>query len=268
MGLPDNESQRFKGLQGLFNKSGGLSYHYQALRYKNSLWKNYNKSICGWLKEWKQGGRRLVIIGPSGGYSLNSKFLGRYERIYCVDPDPLAQKIFCRRFSNHVVSWDYQNYFLNRQGEFEINLLNDFFNHHKDADFLFTNILGQLALIYPRAAYIDRSRKNLSNNFKGWLIHFRNLLSAYNFASFHDLYSTKYKPDRLVQEISIGQGDLDLKTLVSSFYDSSKRQSLTFADHHTSVLFKEFPRKIIYWKRTKKNYHFIECVKRDNWPQV
>lgn len=156
----------------LLSASGGLIYHWRALRFSRQLWRSYQDSTAVWLEGWRPQAKNLVLIGASGGYALNKEFLARFEKIGVVDPDPWAKKVFRFRFAPLKISWSATNYF--KAGRFR-TLSRDF----PDSAFLFSNILGQLPLMGIDLLGPLRDE---------W----RAFLNESEWASFHDLWSTDF----------------------------------------------------------------------------
>ena len=75
-------------------RSGGFFYHLRAWRFKNSLWKAHLSATAKFLESWNPKSRSILLIGPSGGYSIPKGWLARFETIVAYEPDPLARWIF------------------------------------------------------------------------------------------------------------------------------------------------------------------------------
>lgn len=86
---------------GLFGRSGGVGYHLAAAVYARGLWAPFRAAISAELGRRNAGGDRarmhLVVIGASGGYSLEPSFLRGFGAVTVVDIDPLAGMVFRRR---------------------------------------------------------------------------------------------------------------------------------------------------------------------------
>ncbi|MCM0605768.1 MAG: hypothetical protein KA715_06720 [Xanthomonadaceae bacterium] len=78
------------------NQAGGFFYHWIAFRFRKNLWKPYIEQVVSWLNAWKPPVRRLIIVGPSAGYSLPTEWLNRFESLVLIDPDPRARKKFSK----------------------------------------------------------------------------------------------------------------------------------------------------------------------------
>ncbi len=80
--------------------SGGIFYHFRALRYQKTLWRPYRESLAQALLTLApppNTGGQLLLIGPSAGHCLPFEWLGRYQTIAACDPDPIARLWFTLR---------------------------------------------------------------------------------------------------------------------------------------------------------------------------
>ena len=111
----------------LFDPSGGLKYHFHARR-AGPQWQSHRDGVQAFLNEWQKATgpiTHLILVGPSGGYSLPVDFLRPLSAVSVIDPDWFARVILKRRFRG--VLWS--------------PLPSDFRNSHV----LFCNVLGQLS---------------------------------------------------------------------------------------------------------------------------
>ncbi len=83
----------------LFDPSGGLRYHLTALLHARRLWVPHRRQVDLFLREWAPRAPQLVLIGPSGGYTLPPAFLSRFQEIFALEPDPVARLLFSRLHS-------------------------------------------------------------------------------------------------------------------------------------------------------------------------
>ena len=84
-------------MSGLINPAGGLRYHLRAARYSRALWEPFRWALGQWLLAWEPPEKNLVLVGPSAGYNLQPFLFERFERLVCLEPDPLARALFARR---------------------------------------------------------------------------------------------------------------------------------------------------------------------------
>jgi hypothetical protein len=119
----------------LFHHSGGLVYHWRAVRNLNQLWSAHLDHTRNFLEEWAPRSKTLNLIGPSGGYSLPKEWLARFKRILAFEPDPVARKIFEVR--NRIrPEW------IKKPFDFQ-ELHSGNIHFEEDSAILFCNLLGQ-----------------------------------------------------------------------------------------------------------------------------
>ncbi|NDG85242.1 MAG: hypothetical protein EBX52_09445, partial [Proteobacteria bacterium] len=70
--------------------SGGVFYHLRALRYRKAYWDQHHNGVRKFLEEWNPASKKLLLVGPSAGYSLPSDWLARFDSIEAFEPDPVA----------------------------------------------------------------------------------------------------------------------------------------------------------------------------------
>jgi hypothetical protein len=155
----------------LIRSSGGLSYHLRALRYRNTLWAPFRRDLSAWLEQWRPRARHIHIVGCSGGYCLDPKFIARFDQVTAWDLDPLARLVFERRFQGAKVSGVDA---LSLRGRFAPERLSEYLP--QGACVLFTNVLGQLVYELKRGTPLDWSRLYRALGEREW-------------ASFHDRLS-------------------------------------------------------------------------------
>jgi len=80
-------------MPGLFSPSGGLVWHARAARNRHR-WRAFLAAIESWLEAWPHGCEKLLLLGPSAGWCLPTRFLCRFRAICAVDFDPLAPHFF------------------------------------------------------------------------------------------------------------------------------------------------------------------------------
>ncbi len=81
----------------LMNPAGGIRYHWRALRFGNRQWQSFRWEIGEWLLGWQPKEPTLLLVGPSAGYCLQPFFFERFERVICLEPDPVARYLFKRK---------------------------------------------------------------------------------------------------------------------------------------------------------------------------
>jgi hypothetical protein len=145
------------------SRSGGLPYHLKALFYRKSIWVDHVKATRVFLDRWNPPEKELLLIGPSGGYSIPEGWLGRFDRVLGYEPDLLARKIFERRHGIKPV-WLGRYFPFGQSGALQKSA---------GSAVLFSNLLGQIEI---------RNVRKLGT----WLSE---ELQGRNWASFHDALS-------------------------------------------------------------------------------
>ena len=233
----------FNTLKSLFNISGGLTYHYTAMKYEKKLWQDFNNSISYWLEQWPFDKKEILLIAPSAGYSLNSSFLSQFDNIIYNDPDSIAFRIFKHKYKKSIksIQRDKTNYFnFNNNKEFEFNK-NLFDERYKNTPILICNFVGQIPLLF---------------NDKTWQPQFLNLLCDKKFATYFDLYSYKAKrlQKKVICPVELLSPNTFLKKL-SSYY--KLKDNTTIVDHLTKDLFPDNNEGQNFLWQIRPDYHHI-----------
>lgn len=214
----------------LLGQTGGLSYHAKAFRYRRTLWASFLKQVEVWLCEtWlphlrKNGQtKKLVLFGPSAGWTLSARFLESFETVVCVEPDLLARSLFARRYRHlknleFVARADLLPWLSRRESTFE-----EFLSSHSDAAILFANVLGQIPLLVPQRAWADSARARKL---------FEGALQGRHWASYHDVLSSETTQPPRFQNLVLPAND-DLTAFAESVFDGC---SATVIDHDTNWL--------------------------------
>lgn len=222
----------------LLHPSGGLPYHLRALFWRHSLWAPFHAQARRWLTDWRPEAGHLVLIGPSGGYVLTAQFLERFARIDVLEPDPLARWLLRRRFPGFNFSWG-ESAYLPRPGGFARLAAS-----YPRAAFLFCNLLGQELQGQP--ADFDRG---------AWLAELEPALAGRAWGSWHDLASTRRKPDRAPPPRLAHAMALD--ELLARCWTGG---SLEIVDHATAGLCPAAPRRLAIWHLAPRSHHLIEWL--------
>lgn len=159
----------------LFNPTGGLVYHLRARRYRNSLWLPFRQQISTFLDSWQPPEKELLVLGPSGGYTLPTDFLERFEKIWLFDPDRLSPLFFNRNHPSLNIEWSRENLILDNK-QFTTEKMRTWLRG-KNVAILFSNLLGQLPLIADVESTQD------------WWRKLQPTLADHSWASYHDLFS-------------------------------------------------------------------------------
>lgn len=151
----------------LWRPSGGLAWHWRAWRGAQRH-RPFRLAVESWLAGWSPPCARLILVGPSAGWTLPGVWLSQFQEILAIDLDPLAPWLFAL---NHPV----------RRTELRWlrgDLVTELPRHLRawpDAAVLFCNVLGQLA--------VEREDHELV------LAELPRMLRRHHWASFHDCYT-------------------------------------------------------------------------------
>lgn len=222
----------------LLHPSGGLFYHLRAWRWRRSRWLPFHSEVARWLDAWRPQAAHLVLVGPSGGYALNARFLARFPRITVLEPDALARHLLRRRFAGFDFEFADSAWLAHPEGGKLLAL------RYPDAAFLFCNLLGQK--LAGQGAGHDR---------QSWLTALQAALHSREWASWHDLASTARRPDRFGQ-LSL-PGDEPLDDLLVRFWIGGV---LEIHDHECSGMLANSPRQYAIWYLAPGRYHLVEWL--------
>jgi hypothetical protein len=221
--------------QAIQGPSGGLSYHVLAWKYRKTLWQPFRNEVQTWLSLWNPPERELILMGASGGYALPVEFLKRFEKIYYVDPDPIARLIF---------KWRFRGLKIKALRSHPQNLLSPIAKYPKAA-VLFCNLLGQLPLILRDAEF-----RQLQSRFE-------KDLTERSWASFHDIVSTSssapfQKPQSLKPQRHLNLGAVMMTALLPP-----RSEKLSLVDHETFWLSEKYSTDLTWWSLRPNSYHLI-----------
>jgi hypothetical protein len=232
------------------NPAGGLIYHARAARYRGALWAPFREAIGDWLEEWGPRARRLVIFGPSGGYCLPMGWVGQFDSVVGVDPDPVAEWIFRRRLGGRTrVEWRREDFFRGSAG----SRLKEFLEEEAGAAILFANFLGQLRYVLGRGKESDLLAP--------WRTGLSSIIEGREWASFHDRVSGALQP-RFEQGLRAEQRLTDAEML-ARFY--AEGESGELIDHQTDGLLPEaLARAYFSWELAPGQFHLVEAVRSED----
>ena len=221
------------------HSSGGLIWHLRALRYRKKLWQGFGHIVGDWLAAWQPPTDKLLIVGPSAGYTLNRHFLQRWQEVAVLEPDPLARWLLRRRHPD--VTWYFDNLDLLRDDR-GLGLPETRYAQHA---ILFANVLGQVA---PRSAAESSA----------WQQSLREKLVSHHWASYHDVISTARTPDSACVQWSIDHA-VTLGEVLSHFWHGGE---LELVDHCTLGLGGRENAGTAYciWPLRPGQYHLVEWL--------
>jgi hypothetical protein len=241
----------------LFNPAGGVRYHLRALQYSKSLWQPFRWAIGEFLLRFQPNATTLLVVGPSAGYCLQPFLFERFERLVCLEPEPIARYFFSRRIKQAT---------LERTPKIEFITEDHLVKHPErlpklaaglgDCAVLFSNVLGQLRglleideLEHPKLLHVRNAIREVTAN--------------HAFVSFHDRVSGRIRPSfvppfRSSHRLSDDEVATELykHTLIGD-----QAEAVTLLDHFTSELFNaELPHEYFTWQLEPGSYHLIEGV--------
>lgn len=247
-------------LSSLTNKAGGLRYHLRARRFAQTLWQPYRWAIGEVMLGWKPKADTLLLVGPSAGYCLQPFLFEGFERVVCLEPDPLARYLFARKIRRTPLSPRPKLEFLAddhllAQPEKLVKLADGL----GDCAVLFSNVLGQLRVLLE----IDELDAPALKRVRA-AIH--EVTARRPFASFHDRVSGTIRP--VFHQPLHSSCRLDDASLIEQLYTSKVRaqEALTTSnwsllDHLTEGLFPaDLPHSYLSWQLDPDRYHIIEWV--------
>jgi hypothetical protein len=244
-------------LSRAFNPAGGVRYHLRAWRHSRARWAPFRAEVARWLvREWAPAEKRLAIIGASGGYCLDPAFLARFDEITCFDPDPLARHVFRARLPAALadrVRWRGEDLLRDPgRGALERALAGP------GQALLFSNLLGQLHLLYPDEAELAAQRARVAE----WL----RARSAQGraWASFHDRVSGPLAPRLPAGGLASPRRLTDAELLERCYSLPDPRATvgeIELVDHQTEGFFAEsLPHRYFDWPLSPGHHHLIEAV--------
>lgn len=242
-----------------FNPAGGLRYHLRARRYSNRLWQPFRSAIGDFLSDFAPATTTLLLVGPSGGYCLPPLFFERFERVVCLEPDPVACLLFRRKLDKARLARRPRLEFIAEDHlVFHPERLPRLVARLGDTALLFSNIIGQLrGLLDVDEATADSLRRVRDG--------VEQAIAGRAFASFHDRLSGEIRPQ--VEQPFRAQRRMSDDAILSRFYPSARMnhesRGLELFDHLTDGFFpRGLPHAYFVWQILPCRYHLIEGVAR------
>ncbi len=239
-------------LTGLTNPAGGLRYHQRALRHAKNLWQPFRWALGEWLLGWQPPEKTLVLVGPSGGYNLQPFFFERFERVVCLEPDPVARALF---------GWKLRRAPLDRRPQLEFIAEDRLVQRPErwlptlaaagESCVLFSNIVGQLRVLLAATTTDDAALARVRDAI-------RQSLQGRSWASFHDRFSGSARPAFEGTLLCDRRAD-DEALLTRAYMEDAPASELL--DHLTSGFFPpELPHAYFSWELEPGVFHLIEAV--------
>jgi hypothetical protein len=235
----------------LFTPSGGLVYHLRALRYRAGPWAPYRAALAHWLERCLPLADELVLVGPSAGHCLPLVWLGHFERLLVLEPDPLARRLLQLRLPHARLVLEHRDLLLSPllSGGSGLDAV---LARRPRASVLFCNLLGQLHWDLP-----EEEQQRFRSEFRRRVVP---LLAGRAWASFHDRWSIDGAPSAtLGSSLRFPRLPSDDELSIACFGASGP--TVTALDHGTSQLFPEaLPRHYFAWPLTPRALHVVEGV--------
>ena len=217
-----------------------------AWRFQERLWRRFHENLNVLLCNWRHFSKNIVLIGPSAGYSLSREFLEAFDAVQVYDPDPLAKKLFLKRFEGLPVEWSMDSPFF-RPGVDSVQSLWKLRNSHPDSAVLFCNVIGQWPLMEPVG---DEEIQNFVDQLC-------QVYTQHNWASFHDLFSGPSRWKKWTHTEQRQQVNFQTLEQVEEFWQDTGGGPLT--DHLTFKKFNQVSKKQhLIWPLTPRQIHIVE----------
>ncbi len=234
---------------GLFRPSGGVIFHLRAWRQQR-LWQPFNVAIAQWLESWEVPREELILVGPSGGYTLPQNWLRSFRQIHAYDTDPLAAWMFGKRHPFARAKFHRTDVFW-KEGRLSLSPLKKMLKEHPKASVAFCNLLGQLPL----------EGEFNEHQWEIYLNELRLLMKDRHWASYHDLATIEPLPlDRhqiVLNEYANSDGK-DLKRALGGM----RKKNVMITDHLMRGRWTaDLEKRLFAWSLTPKSLHVIEGVR-------
>lgn len=188
---------------------------------------------------------------------MDFEWLGRFERVRCIDPDPMARRIFSRRFRKIAraperLAWNADDCLEAESAASQLAKLGVLLAADASAAVLFCNFLGQLGLLLHERGFTDQAGQE-------WRRGLLALLNGRPWASFHDRLSGELAPQLQSTKLLVSKSRLEDEQVIRDLYKDSGSGELT--DHGTDGFFPpERPHAYLHWQLSPRWNHLIEAV--------
>jgi hypothetical protein len=210
-----------------------------------------------YLLRWQPTAKTLLLVGPSGGYCLQPFLFERFERVVCLEPDPVARWVFRRKLKEAP---------LERRPLLEFIAEDNLVRYPErlpklarslgDCAVLFSNVLGQvrgLLGIDDESPELERVR-----------VAVRETIAGRAFASFHDRVSGPLRPNftqPYCSEHRLTDDELKNCLFKHSGWLGKSAEEVELLDHLSAGFFSaELPHAYFTWPLEPGRYHVIEAV--------
>lgn len=236
----------------LLTPSGGLVYHYRALRFGHHLWAPFRANLARWLAATElSNAEELLLVGPSAGHCLPLAWLGQFRRLTLLEPDPVARRWLSQLLPRPRLETEHRDLLLAPllSGAAGLDAV---LERRPRAAVLFCNVLGQLHF-----ALSDDEHERFQAEFVRRIVP---ALDGRAWASFHDRWSFDLQPDPALPERLAFERRPAEATLAEAWF-GAEGPTVTALDHGTSELFPEaLPYRYFGWQITPAALHLVEAV--------
>ena len=237
------------------NPAGGLRYHLRAWA-SAQRWDGFRAALAGWLADFEPRSSRVLLVGPSAGYTFPDAFLRRFSSITILDPDPIARFLLSRRLRRLgilVVELEARDQLLSPLLDGSSGLV-ELLDADPERALVFGNVLGQASFLLGDAdfeRFKSAFRERLWPRLKGraWL-------------SFHDRLSGNLAPT-FSGRYDAGQR-LDDAGVLRELYPTEPGRAVELFDHRSDGFFPNtLPHTYFDWPIDRSRHHLIEAVASD-----
>ncbi len=238
------------------NKTGGIGYHYLALRFRHNLWQDYLKFIQEFLfsLQWfsSSKSKKLLLLGPSAGYTLPTHWLKGFNEIQAIDFDPLAPFLFKQIHGPLPIRWTKENFFSDSSQDWRIDRLLALRQSFPDHLWFFTNLIGQLPLTLKKMSL------HKEEQWFHWRRDWHQVLLERNWISLHDIFSVPFGI-RSIAPFSQKWQTVSKEELIQNVLKAREKAVVT--DHLTHGLFPVQTRKeLALWRIQPHQTQIIEAA--------
>lgn len=239
-----------------WNKTGGIGYHYLALRFRHNLWQDYLNFIeeflfsIRWFSPSKP--KKLLLLGPSAGYTLPTRWLKEFSEILAIDLDPLAPFLFKRIHGSLPIIWTMENFFSDSSNAWRIDRLLGLRQSFPDHLWFFTNLIGQLPLTLKKMSLHEEDQ------WFHWQQDWHQILLERSWVSLHDIFSVPFGI-RSITPFSQTWQTARKEELLQNILKNSEKAVVT--DHLTHGLLPLHARKeLALWRIQPHQTQIIEAA--------
>lgn len=233
------------------NSAGGWRYHARAWARGRREWAPYLEWVAAKLGAWRHGRRSALVFGPSAGYSLPNAWWESFERVACVEPDPLARRLLRLRAPRAVrlEFLDGADALARLANQADASALRALLGREAGSAVLFANVLGQLPFLAGVRGDPDPR----------WGARLLQELEGRPWASFHDAISARAAraPASAQNEVCFDPTDGWRGLAEREWPVEARPAELTVRDHGTAALSRGSATPARWWPLAKGEWHLV-----------